>query len=165
MPDLGTENNPLSPSSLYYYKAGQWVPWQGALSDQSAYIFASDGTTWHAVKCTSSGHLLTSDLYLGASLGAGQLSGAVDNIYTVPTGQVAIVDQLWLYNTNVSTTVAVTVRVQRATGTARTLAKLSLASYDGVCLTIGPLSGGDVVQAQASTSVSIDYTLLGRVTA
>jgi hypothetical protein len=143
MPDIGTENNPLDPSSLYAY----------------------DGTNWHPVRGTSSGHLLTSDLYLGASLGAGQLSGAVDDIYTVPTGQVAIVDQLWLYNTNVSATVAVTVMVKRVTGTARTLAKLSLAVGDGVCLTIGPLSGGDIVRAQASTSLSIDYTLLGRVTA
>lgn len=140
MPDVGINNTPLSPSSAY----------------------AWDGTTWQKLLADTAGRLLVSQYPMGGSLADGQLAAAEADLYTVPAGKAAVIDQLWLYNTHAATTYTATVAIQRSGGTSRIVARLALAAGDGVCLTIGPLSAGDKIRGLAGAATTVNYEVLGR---
>jgi hypothetical protein len=94
------------------------------------------------------------------SLADGQLTDVDTLLYQTPVLHRTVANQLVCYNGH-SAVVQVTLWLKRAGGTARILAKPTLAAGD--VLIYGPieLSEGDGIRGLASVTLKIDYSMTG----
>lgn len=110
--------------------------------------------------------VLTMAIITGKSLADGQLPNSKTALYTVPTGTVAHVTQIYLVNTD-SGAITVNIYVTRSGSTSRRILDKALSIAAGgrvqVLQNSGDLrlSAGDAIEGDASTAAKVDYLICG----